>query len=71
MDRILIALACTLMLPGCAAYTVASVGSLAVSGKTLTDHLATKTTGYDCSTSQPFKGEYYCEKMPVYNQHPF
>jgi hypothetical protein len=71
MDRILIALACTLMLPGCAAYTVASAGAYLATDRTLTDHLATVSTGYDCSTGQPFKGEYYCEKKPVYNQNPF
>jgi len=71
MDRILIALACTLTLPGCAAYSVASAGSFVATGKTLSDHLASASTGYDCGTTQPLRGEYYCEKTPVYNQHPF
>lgn len=69
MDRILIALACTLSLQGCAVYTVASVGTWAVTGRSLTDHGASGVTGHDCNMLQPLKGEYYCEKIIVYNQH--
>lgn len=69
MDRILIAVACTLSLNGCAVYTVASVGTWAVTGRSLTDHGVSGITQHDCNMTQPFKGEYYCEKKVVYNQN--
>ena len=58
-----------LNLQGCAVYTVASVGTWAVTGRSLTDHGASGVTGHDCNMTQPFKGEYYCEKIVVYNQN--
>ena len=71
MDRILLAVALTLGLNGCAVYTVASVGTWAVTGRSLTDHGASGVSGHDCNIIQPFKGEYYCEKKVVYNQTGF
>ena len=69
MDRILLAVALALSLNGCAVYTVASVGTWAVTGRSLTDHGASGRTGHDCNMTQPLKGEYYCEKIVVYNQN--
>jgi hypothetical protein len=71
MDRILIAVACTLSLNGCALYTVASVGTWAVTGRNLTDHGVSGITQHDCNMTQPLKGEFYCEKKVVYNQTGF
>jgi hypothetical protein len=54
-------------LSGCAmvaAYpvTAASVGSAATTGKSLTDHAASESTGHDCSVMRVFDGQPACEK---------
>jgi hypothetical protein len=52
---------------GCAmvaAYpvTAVSVGSTATTGKSLTDHAASESTGHDCSVMRVFDGQPACEK---------
>jgi hypothetical protein len=54
-------------LSGCAmvaAYpvTAVSVGSAATTGKSLTDHAASESTGHDCSVMRVFDGQPACEK---------
>ena len=50
-----------LLVQGCA-YTVVSTASLAVSGKSITDHTLTLIIpNSDCSTMNVPKGHYYCE----------
>ncbi len=54
-------------LSGCAmiaAYpvTAVSVGSAATTGKSLTDHAASESTGHDCSVMRVFDGQPVCEK---------
>jgi len=61
----------TVTLNGCAAYTVASVGTFAVTGKSLSDHGTSLVTRGDCNITHPFKSQYYCEMPVVYNQNPF
>jgi hypothetical protein len=55
------------LLSGCAmvaAYpvTAVSVGSAATTGKSLTDHAASESTGHDCSVMRVFDGQPACEK---------
>ena len=62
-------LAIVLTLQGCAAYTVASLGSYAVSGKGIGDHAAGAVTGGDCNVvKHAWTGEYTCEMPVVYNR---
>jgi len=68
MDRILIALALALGLNGCAVYTIASTATVLATGRSPTDHMASISTGWDCSTLQVFQGQYWCEITPTYNQ---
>lgn len=59
-------------LQGCAAYTVASVGSYAVTGKSIGDHAGSAVTGGDCNLiKNTYNGEYVCELPVVYNRHGF
>ena len=69
MDRILIALALALTATGCTTLTVVSAGSAVITGRSLTDHGISLATGYDCSITQPFRAEYYCERPVIYNQN--
>lgn len=67
MGRIVI-IVLALTLQGCAAYTVASIATIAATGKGPVDHATTQITQGECNIVQPFKGQYYCE-MPVrYNR---
>lgn len=60
------------VLQGCAAYTVASIGSYAVTGKGLGDHAGSAVTGGDCNLiKHTVNGEYICEMPVVYNRSPF
>jgi hypothetical protein len=47
-----------------AAYplTATSVGSTVTTGKSLTDHAASESTGHDCSVMRVFEGKNVCEK---------
>jgi hypothetical protein len=69
---ILIAILAVACLNGCAAYTVASVGSYVVTQKSLGDHMGTFATGGNCNTIKHlWSGEYICEMPVVYNQNSF
>jgi hypothetical protein len=62
-------------LTGCAmvaAYpmTAASVGTTVTTGKSLTDHAASESTGHDCSVMRVFDGKPVCEKRPKPNEIP-
>lgn len=64
--------ATSITLNGCAAYTVASVGSYAVTGKGLGDHAGSALSGGDCNTiKHTYEGKYVCEMPVVYNRHAF
>jgi len=55
----------TLALNGCAVYTVSSGVSIIATGKSITDHAATKVTGADCDSVRAVKEiTYYCESTP-------
>lgn len=59
-------------LNGCAAYTVASVGSYAITQKGIADHVGSVVTGGDCNSAKHlFTGQYICEISVVYNQNGF
>ena len=69
---ILIALFAITCLNGCAAYSVASVGSYAVTGKSLSDHAGSVATGGDCNALKHLvTGQYLCEMPVVYNRSAF
>jgi hypothetical protein len=62
-------------LTGCAlvaAYpvTAASVGTTVTTGKSLTDHAASESTGHDCSVMRVFDGQPVCEKRLKPNEVP-
>lgn len=58
-----------LSMQGCMAYTVASVGSYAVTGKGIADHAGSAVTGGDCNAiKHTYTGEYICEMPVVYNR---
>lgn len=66
----LLLLVVVLNLTGCMAYTVASVGSYAVTGKSLGDHAGSAVTGGDCNLiKHTLSGEYVCEMPVVYNRN--
>lgn len=70
MDMKLLILVVVLNLTGCMAYTVASVGSYAVTGKSLGDHAGSAVTGGDCNLiKHTLSGEYVCEMPVVYNRN--
>lgn len=64
-------LALALNLSGCAAYSAASLGVGAATGRTLTDRAVGTLARADCGFLQPFQGLWYCETRPVYNQEGF
>jgi len=69
---VLIAILCAACLNGCAVYSVASVGSYAVTGKGLGDHAGSIATGGDCNTIKHLAtGQYICEMPVVYNRSAF
>jgi predicted small secreted protein len=57
-------------LTGCAAYTVASVGSYVVTGKGIGDHAGSAVSGGDCNLiMNTYNGKYVCEMPVVYNRN--
>jgi len=68
-------LASVVALQGCA-YTVATTASLAVTGRSISDH-ALSTTGRDCNTGKYVTGQqdYWCEQPrtpdSVYNRNAY
>ena len=68
----LIVLLLSLSLSGCAVYTVASLGTMAVTGKAIGDHAGSAATGGDCNTLKHLvDGKYVCEMPVTYNQSSF
>lgn len=68
----LILLAIVLLLQGCAAVTVASVGVWGATGKTVTDHSVGAVINRDCKTTRLLDGDYPCQDIvSVYNRNPF
>jgi hypothetical protein len=66
---VLIAILCLTQLSGCAVYTVASVGSYAVTGKGLGDHAGSSLSGGNCNVIKHLAtGQYICEMPVVYNR---
>lgn len=62
----------TISLTGCAAYTVASIGSYAATGKGIGDHAGSAVTGGDCNAiKHTYQGKYVCEMPVVYNRNAF
>jgi hypothetical protein len=62
----------TTSLTGCAAYSVASIGSYVVTGKGLGDHAGSAVTGGDCNLIiNTYDGKYVCEMPVVYNHNGF
>jgi hypothetical protein len=62
----------TTSLTGCAAYSVASIGSYVVTGKSLGDHAGSTVTGGDCNLiMNTYNGKYVCEMPVVYNRNGF
>ena len=65
-----------ILLNGCA-YTVASTASLAVTGKSISDHAASTLTQNDCNSISYVRGEtdYLCERArepgTTYNRTAF
>lgn len=69
--RLLAALLC-LVLQGCAAWTLASVGTLAVSDRTGSDHALGWAINRDCKALRIMDAELPCrDLLETYNQHPF
>jgi hypothetical protein len=67
--RLTLVLLTVLVLPGCAAYTVASIGTYAVTGKGVGDHVGSAVLGGDCNLiKHTYTGEYICEMPVVYNR---
>ena len=63
-------LVATATLTGCAAYTVASVGSYVTTGKSLGDHAGSTVSGGDCNfIMNTYNGKYVCEMPVVYNRN--
>lgn len=59
-----------LALQGCAAYTVASIGTYAVTGKSIGDHAGSAAIGGDCNAiKHTVNGQYICEMPVVYNRN--
>jgi hypothetical protein len=60
----------TTSLTGCAAYSVASVGSYVITGKGLGDHAGSAVSGGDCNLiMNTYNGKYVCEMPVVYNRN--
>lgn len=65
----LLVLSLCLILPGCASYSVASIGTLITTGKSLGDHATSGIAGGDCDLIRAVREvSYYCEMPVVYNQ---
>jgi len=58
-------------LSGCAVYTVASVGTWAATGKSLSDHGTSAVARGDCDILHTVNKKYYCEMPVVYNRNGF
>jgi hypothetical protein len=56
-------------LTGCAAYTVASIGTTLATGRGISEWTATGITGADCALTNLAKDKYLCEQPVVYNRH--
>jgi hypothetical protein len=70
--QLILALTAALVLQGCAAYTVASVGSMVTTGKGIGDHAGSAATGGDCNVIKHLlTGQFVCEMPVTYNQNPF
>ena len=67
--RILGAILIAAQLTGCAAYTVASLGTTLTTGRGLAEWTATGVTGGDCALTNLPKDKYLCEMPVVYNRH--
>ena len=53
------------VLTGCAAYTVSSGVSIIATGRSITDHAATKVLGADCDAVRAVKETtWYCDTTP-------
>jgi len=64
MKRLIIPVSLVLALSGCAVYTGASVGSVAVTGKTIGDHASSLVTQADCNAWRAsIELTYYCEYL--------
>lgn len=62
----------TIVLNGCALYTVAAVGSYAVTGKGIGDHAGSALSGGDCNlVKHTYEAKYVCEMPVVYNRNAF
>jgi hypothetical protein len=66
---LLIAILTITQLTGCAAYTVASIGTTLATGRGITEWTATGITGGDCALTNLPKDKYLCEMPVVYNRH--
>jgi hypothetical protein len=70
--RLTFVLLAVLVLPGCAAYTVACIGTYAATGKGVGDHVGSAVSGGDCNLiKHTYTGEYICEMPVVYNRSGF
>jgi hypothetical protein len=75
--RLLIVSVAALLLSGCMSYAAVSVGSVATTGRGLTDNAASVATGNDCNTIKLVAGrqDYYCERPrepgTTYNRSAF
>ena len=57
-------------LTGCAAYSVASVGSYVFTGKGIGDHAGSTVSGGDCNLiMNTYNRKYICEMPVVYNRN--
>jgi hypothetical protein len=60
-----VVLAVVFTLTGCAAYTVSSGVSIIATGKSVTDHAATKVLSADCDALRAIKETtWYCDTAP-------
>ena len=66
---LLIALLAIAQLTGCAAYSVASVGTTLATGRGIAEWTATGITGADCAVTNVARDKYLCEIPVVYNRH--
>jgi hypothetical protein len=66
---LLIALLAINQLTGCAAYSVASIGTTLVTGRGIAEWTATGVTGGDCAVTNLARDKYLCEMPVVYNRH--
>ena len=56
---------------GCVAYTVASVTTGVVTGKTITDRGVSAAAQGDCNVKHVTEDKYYCEMPVIYNRSGF